>query len=371
MKKVSKKVVSKCKTTKLVIKKDKRKASANWNTFQGIQLESEHLVVGVDISKDYFDADISGKGCQFSQDSVGFTAFSKCLLPGCHVVMEATGGYQYGLCTYLLDKGIKVSVVNPQQARNYAKSQGFKAKTDKIDAKMLTSFGDNQIRAGRLKLWEMPSDESVKVENLLKLSELLKDRIQQDKQRLACWQLNPACSKEGVEFQQKMIEDQIEQLRKVEEEIDKFVQTQKEDKKLLESIPGIGKQTVKYLLLLLMSDKKFKSPKEMSAYIGTDPNVGTSGTTVKQAGHIRKEGYRQLRTLLYMCALSAKKYNKACKELYDRLLAKGKKKKVALIAVVNKLLKQIFAIYSNKTKYEDNYISKNKTTNTTNISGVA
>jgi transposase len=371
MKKVSKKVVSKARETKLVIKKCNRSSSVNWNKFEGVQLKSEHMVVGVDISKGYFDADINGKNCQFSQDSEGFGAFHKCLLPDCHVVMEATGGYHYALCTYLLDKGLKVSVVNPHQARSYAKSQGFKAKTDKIDAKMLTSFGDNQIRAGKLKLWEIPNNEAVKVEHLLKLSELLKDRIKQDKQRLACWQLNPACSQEVIEFQQKVIDDQIEQLKKVEAEIGKFVQTQKEDKKLLESIPGIGKQTVKYLLLLLISSKKFNSAKELSAYIGTDPNVGTSGTTVKQSGHIRKEGYRQLRNLLYMCALSAKKYNKACKELYDRLLQKGKKKKVALIAVVNKLLRQIFAVYSKKTKYEDNYIPKNKITKTTNISIVA
>lgn len=233
---------------------------------------------------------------------------------------------------------------------------------------MLTSFGNNQIQEGKLKQWEKPNSESVKVEHLLNLSQLLKDRIVQSKQKLACWQLNPCDNKVSSDLLQKMIENDEETLKSVEIEIDKFVQEHEEEAQLLTSIPGIGKQSVKFLLLLLCCGKKFTNANELAAYIGTDPNVGTSGTSVKQAGYIRKEGYRQLRTLLYMCALSAKRYNKACKDLYDRLLAKGKKKKVALIAVVNKLLKQIFAIYTTKTKYDQNHLSENKSIKTTNIS---
>lgn len=134
----AKKATKEGRITKSKVGLNKEKAIPTcWNTPKEQQKESLCLVVGVDISKGYFDGCINGKVHRFSQDEVGFKAFYGCLLGESQVVLESTGGYQYALCYYLLDKGIKVSVVNPHHARNYGKSQGLKAKTDKIDAKLM------------------------------------------------------------------------------------------------------------------------------------------------------------------------------------------------------------------------------------------
>ena len=89
---------------------------------------------------------------------------------------------------------------------------------------------------------------------------------------------------------------------------------------------------------------------------GLSPRIVQSGSSVKGRGSICKMGMGHMRMLLYMCVRSAKKYNKSCRELYERLLAKGKAKKLALIAVANKLVKQVFAIVKNKSKYVENFV---------------
>ena len=82
-----------------------------------------------------------------------------------------------------------------------------------------------------------------------------------------------------------------------------------------------------------------------------------SGSSVRGKSRISKMGNQKLRNLLFLCAFSACKYNKACRELYERIVAKGKSKKLALIAVINKLLKQAFAVAKSGLSYDENYVS--------------
>ncbi len=103
------------------------------------------------------------------------------------------------------------------------------------------------------------------------------------------------------------------------------------------------------LPLTIVTDnfKKFENYKQLIAYVGLSPRIYQSGTSVKGKGHICKMGNSQVRKLLYMCS---------CKEMYDRLKAKGKPERVIKIAIANKLLKQSFAIATTKTMYKENYI---------------
>ncbi len=96
----------------------------------------------------------------------------------------------------------------------------------------------------------------------------------------------------------------------------------------------------------------------MVAYVGFSPRIYQSGTSVKGKGHICKMGKSQIRKLLYMCSLTAVRCNEKCKEMNERLLERGKPKRVAKIAVANKLLKQCFAIVNNGEKYKINYINE-------------
>lgn len=123
----------------------------------------------------------------------------------------------------------------------------------------------------------------------------------------------------------------------------------------LESIPGVGRKTAMALIVLSGGFERFDGYRKLSSYIGICPRLFESGTSVKGKARICKMGMSRTRAMLYVCSWSAMRYNKACKELYERLLAKGKAKKLALIAVANKLLKQAFAIATQKTKYNENY----------------
>ena len=126
---------------------------------------------------------------------------------------------------------------------------------------------------------------------------------------------------------------------------------------LLQSIPGIGKKTALMLLVLTDGFSRFKTAKELCSYAGITPIIRQSGSSVKGRSRISKMGNAKLRNLLFMCSFNACKYNAACKALYDRLVAKGKSKKLALIAVCNKLLKQAFSIVKNQMPYDANFRS--------------
>jgi transposase len=121
---------------------------------------------------------------------------------------------------------------------------------------------------------------------------------------------------------------------------------------LLESIPGMGRKTATMLLVLTDGMKRFSTASELCSYAGITPVIRTSGTSVTGRLRISKVGNRKLRNLLFMCSFTACNCNAACKALFDRILAKGKSKKLALLAVCNKLLKQAFAIVKSGVKYD-------------------
>ena len=119
----------------------------------------------------------------------------------------------------------------------------------------------------------------------------------------------------------------------------------------LTSIPGIAKKTASALIMATGGFTRFANAKQLCAYVGMTPRIYESGSSIKGKARICKLGMSRVRALLYVCAWTAKRYNKACAELYERLLAKGKAKKLALVAVANKLLRQAFAIASGNKPY--------------------
>jgi transposase len=125
----------------------------------------------------------------------------------------------------------------------------------------------------------------------------------------------------------------------------------------LKTIPGIGPKTAIILVVLTDGFDRFKSGSELCSYAGLTPIIRQSGTSINGRARISKIGNQKLRNLLFMCSFNACKYNKACKAIYDRIVAKGKSKKLALIAVCNKLLKQAFAIAKSGLIYDKEYKS--------------
>lgn len=151
---------------------------------------------------------------------------------------------------------------------------------------------------------------------------------------------------EQLRLGKEILESEIERLA-----LEEFEQTIE----CLTSIPGIGIKTAIMLIVITDNFKKFEHHKQLIAFVGFSPRIYESGSSVRGRSSICKMGKSQIRKLLYLCSWSAKRWNKKCKEMYERLITKGKAERVAKIALANKLLKQAFAIGKNKEKYREDF----------------
>lgn len=310
---------------------------------------------GIDISHLVFDVtDSDGNYHQFKNNPSGFKKFTKLLNDNSHCVMEATGYYHYQLAYHLLESGIKVSVENPLAIKRFIQMKLSKIKTDKSDSKLICEYA-KQVE---LKLWKGNSKhqtECLQMTRLLavytKQSTMLKNKLHGE-----AVLGNPSKTVVGslkrslkqVQKEMKMLEDKLMILVK---EVHQDVLTR------LKSIPGIGNKTALMLVVLTDGFERFNSGSELCSYAGLTPVTRQSGSSVNGRPRISKIGNQKLRNLLFMCSFNACKYNKACRDIYERIVAKGKSKKLALIAVCNKLLKQAFAIAKSGLIYDETYRS--------------
>lgn len=315
----------------------------------------------MDISKATFDVAYrsgdSVKTRKWAYTEGQMEEFSKTLDRECVVVMEATGVYHTRLAAYLHTKGIGVCVVNPLSAKNFARMLMRRTKTDKSDSKLLLEYGETM----ELEKWEPREQWCVEVQQAYAMLESKNRELTATRNRMEALTHSECASKLCMEMCKSDIERLSKDIRALEKEIKRLAgDNNSKGMELLESIPGIGSRTACLLLALTGSMRKFDSHRQVSSYFGMCPRVYESGTSVKGKAKICKMGLESMRKMLYLCALSAKRYNKACRELYERLLEKGKPKKLALIAVANKLIKQAFAILKSGLTYDENHINEKK-----------
>ncbi len=148
------------------------------------------------------------------------------------------------------------------------------------------------------------------------------------------------------------------EIKGIEEKLLSLVkQDQQQQLTLLTSILGIAIRTALFLIVCTDGLKKFETASQLCSYVGITPTIRESGSRVRGRSRISKIGNRKLRNLLFLCSFNACKHNKACKGVYERIVNKGKSKKLALIAVSNKLLKQSFAIAKSGRPYDETYVS--------------
>lgn len=319
-------------------------------------MEKEHNYVGVDISKQHFDVSML-EGCKarhkrFSNDAAGFADFCSHLGPSSHVVMEASGPYYLRLACHLYTQGVKVSVVNPLVIRRFCQMRLSRTKTDKKDAAMIASYGATEHPI----LWAPEASYVMELRQLQSLMDLHnKHRTALLSQREAVSQL-PVMSQSVVQSIDDSIAMIEAQLGDLENKMHDLIRQHHDQMYAqLQTIPGIGKKAALLLIVLTGGFTRFGNPRQISSYLGICPRIFESGTSVKGRSSITKMGMGKMRCVLYVCAWSAKRCNRQCKELYDRLVAAGKSKRLALIAVANKLIKQAFAIATRKTIYQPDY----------------
>lgn len=319
--------------------------------------KSNHYV-GIDISKLTFDVAIYNQDSKyryykFSNNEEGFNLFLTLLNTSEDIcVMEASGVYYLKLATFLSDRGIAVSVINPLVIRRFSQMRMSRAKTDKKDAMLIAEYGKTQ----QPDLWEPEADYVLELKQMFAYLEQLNKNKSAFSVQNQTFKQNPVTSelvKESIRLVVKTIETEIKQIEKAMEQIIKT--HYKEMLEHLKSIPGIGTKTSLLLIVISGGFSKFENHKQLASYVGISPRIFESGTSVKGRSKICKMGMSKIRAMLYVCAWSAKRCNKSCSELYDRLVEKGKAKKLALIAVVNKLLKQAFAIATKKEYYLMNF----------------
>lgn len=318
-----------------------------------------NIYAGFDISKASFDVCLLNQG-QHQCRHLSFTktglAFLLTWLPKtAHCVMEATGPYYLRLAVCLYQNGYRVSVVNPLVIRRYGQMRLLRAKTDKADAKLIASYGQEQHPG----VWHPPAAYLIKLQQL----QALQQQFTKHSSALLCQKQafleGGLMDKETNRFLDKAIAHVQNQLALLDNQVQQLLEAHHPEMlRNLTSIPGIGKKTAAVLIVLSEGFTKFTTSRQLAAYVGLSPRIYQSGTSIKGRGAICKMGMGRIRALLYVCAWSAKTCNRSCVELYERLVEKGKSRRLALIAVANKLLKQAFAIATHNSLYQPNYSKK-------------
>lgn len=313
-------------------------------------------IFGIDISKDVFDVYSHKKGHQsFKNDAQGFKSFLKEITKETLVVMEATGYYHYLFAQFLHKKKVQVSVVNPLSVKRFIQMKLAKVKTDKSDAKAICEYG----HMNEVPLYTALTDVQAECLQLFRLLDNYLKKRTQTKNKLHGEKVLGVPSKYVHQSLKRDLKHLDKEVKGIEGRLLELVkQDQQNQLTLLKSIPGMGIKTALFLIVVTDGFSKFETASQLCSYVGITPTIRESGSSVRGRSRISKVGNKKLRNLLFLCAFSACKHNKACRELYERIVNKGKSKKLALIAVANKLLKQAFAIAKSGRPYDENLVSK-------------
>lgn len=314
-------------------------------------------VVGLDVSKATL-AVCYQRGphvhhLEVSNDKPGFTQLLQVCGSQCLFVLEATGTYYLALAYHLHEQGGQVAVVNPLVIKRFIQMHLGKGKTDRKDAQWLLRYGQQQPA----KVWLPEETVLVECRQLEQVTEQLLKQKTMVANSLEALQQQPVISPLAQQHLQQMWQLLDDQVRTLEAELLTLLdQRFAQEMRLLCSIPGIGRKTAGMLLLFAGGFTRLENYRQLIAKAGLSPREHTSGTSVRGKARITKMGGGLLRGKLFVCSFSAKRSNAACKALYERLVAKGKNGKVALIAVCNKLLKQAFAIVKSGVPYQADFV---------------
>jgi transposase len=268
-------------------------------------------------------------------------------------VMEATGVYYENLAYFLFLNNFKVSVVLPNKICNYAKSLESKSKTDPIDAASITSFGLER----KLNLWIPPNNLVKSIKSLCREYHSIKTMITEVKNQLHAKNHSHLPDKCTIKRKTLLLKILDKQTKQIEKDISGIIQKDKELYEKVErlcKIKGLGFISIVTVIAETNCFELVTNQKQLASYAGLDVVFNDSGIK-KGKTSISKRGNKFLRKAVFMPALSACKHNHKMKELYLRLLSKGKNKKLALIAVARKLLLLIYTIWKNNTEYIPNY----------------
>lgn len=315
--------------------------------------QPNQLCVGIDVSKASLDIAVSSEIDQFSanNDIDGFEAIASALKKHCValVLMEATGGLEAAVACSLQMEGYDVVVVNPRQARDFARAMGYLAKTDRIDARVLCQMAEiiNRHPERERFIRALPDAERQLLTAMVVRRRQLITMLVAERNRL--YSSHPQCKKSI----NTIISALKNELACIDADMSCYLQAHfKELSDNLGSIKGVGITTIAALLAEVPELGKL-SRREISALIGVAPINRDSGTM--RGRRTIFGGRAGVRSNLYMAALVATRFNPVIKVFYNRLLAAGKAKKVALVACMRKLLTILNAMIRKNEEWDPSY----------------
>jgi transposase len=307
------------------------------------------LYAGIDVSKGRLEVAVRPVGERFGvpNDDAGIDELVGRLeerRPAL-VVLESTGGLERSLVAALAASGLAVAVVNPRQARDFARATGRLAKTDRIDAYVLAHFAEAVRPTPRA----VPEEEAYVFRAILARRRQIVEMLTAENNRLGT---APRAVRKRIEAHVRWLE---KELKRTDDDLDEAIEqspTWRENAALLRSVPGVGPVLCRTLLAEL-PELGTLTHKQLAALVGVAPLNRDSG---KMRGKRAVWGGRSgVRAALYMAALVATRHNPQVKEFYERLLAAGKAKKVALVACMRKLLIILNAVLKHRTPWRSSH----------------
>lgn len=306
-------------------------------------MNAQALVVGIDVSKDWLDVVMGSESLRVANDAEGLTEFlSRLRDAGVQlVVMEATGGYETQAATAIAGAGLRLAVVNPRQVRDFAKATGRLAKSDRIDAHVIAAFG----QAVDPQIVRLPDAETLELQRLIaRRSQLVGMRVQ-EANRLALMK--------GA--MRKQIKAHIAWLDKALDEVNTDLTARlrtsaawREKDELYRSMKGVGPVTSGTLMAGL-PELGSLDRRSIAALVGVAPFNRDSG--VFRGRRTIWGGRAQVRHIVYMAATTATRSNPVIREFYERLIARGKPHKVAMVACMRKMLTILNAMARTNTPW--------------------
>jgi transposase len=322
------------------------------------------VIVGVDVSKDSLEVAVEGpnaKRCYeraLDNNGGGF----KRLLSWAKertgadpaeliVVMEATGVYHEAAALALHEAGCRVVVANPKRVRDYASGLGLLNKTDRVDARALVRYGREQ--ASELAAWEPPAPEIRTLRALYaRLSAVMTDlRRELNRQEQAELSGQPEAVRDSMRHSVEHLQEDCERLKKaIEDHFDQHP-TLKNQRELLQSMPGVGPVSADRMLCLLLRHS-FGSARQAAAFAGLVPRMHESGSSVRKRARLTQQGDGSLKAALYMAALVSCRHNPQLRQVYQSLLNAGKTKMSALGALMRRILHIAYGMLKSNTPYD-------------------
>jgi len=307
----------------------------------------DSVIVGIDVSKDRLDVCVRPEGEAFavSRDAAGIEALLQRLakLSPKLVALEATGGFETVVAASLGAAGLPVVVVNPAQIRAFARAVGKRVKTDPIDAAVIAHFAE----ATKPQVRPLPDADTQRLADLVARRRQIIAMMVAEKQRE-----KRASERMKTSIARLLKALQVE-LSELDRDIDEAVRgspTWREKEDLLSSVPGVG-PTIARTLLAELPELGSLDRRQIAALAGLAPWTRQSG---KWRGDSFIGGGRaSVRSVLFMGALTAARWNPILKAFHQRLIAKGKRKMVAATAVARKLLTILNAILRDRTPWQN------------------